>query len=250
MAEISVLIEGGKATAAAPLGPALGPMGVNIGDIVNQINEKTKGYSGMKVPVKITIDSSKNVEISIGSPPTSALIKKELGIAKGTDNPKENFVADMKMDQVKNVAEMKLDNLISYTLKSAMKEVIGTCNSLGVTIDGKPAKQVQREIRHGDYASYFEGIGEKGTEEISEEEAKKDARAEEEARSEKEKQEYLEKHPELKAEAEAEEAAEKAEAEAEAKPEGEAKEGAKEEGKEEKPKEGEKSKEAKPEEKK
>ncbi len=208
MADISVLIEAGKATAAAPLGPALGPMGVNIGDIVNQINEKTKGYVGMKVPVKIAIDSLKNVEITIGSPPTSALIKKEIGIAKGSDNPKDSFVGNMTLDQVKNVAEMKMDSLVSYSLKSAMKEIIGTCNSLGITIDGKPAKQVQREIRHGGYSGYFEGLGEKGTEAISEADEKKDAIAEEDARSEQEKQDYLDAHPDEKAAEAAEEAAE------------------------------------------
>ncbi|MCR4369244.1 MAG: 50S ribosomal protein L11, partial [archaeon] len=77
MAEISALIEGGKATAGAPLGPALGPLGVNIGEIVAKINEKTKSYAGMKVPVTIEVDSKKHYEITVGSPPTSALITKE-----------------------------------------------------------------------------------------------------------------------------------------------------------------------------
>ena len=203
MADISVLIEAGKATAAAPLGPALGPLGVNIGEIVEQINKKTASYSGMKVPVKIHVDSaSKDFEISVGSPPTSALLKKELGLQKATDNPKQNFVGNMTMDQVKKVAEMKIDNLTSYRLKSAMREIIGSCNSLGIKIDGKPAKQVQREIRHGEYAAYFEAIGEKGTEELSEEDAKKDAIEVEDERSRKEQEKYLEEHPELKKEME------------------------------------------------
>ncbi|MAG22120.1 MAG: 50S ribosomal protein L11 [Candidatus Diapherotrites archaeon] len=219
MPEISVLIEAGKATAAAPLGPALGPLGVNIGDIVNQINEKTKDYAGMKVPVKISVDSNKNFEISIGSPPTSALIKKELGLDKASDNPKTTFVGSLTMDQVKKVADMKIDNLVAYSEKSAMKEVIGTCNSMGIQIDDKPAKKVQREIRHGEYSSYFEKIGEKGTEELTEEELKKDALDVEEERSEAEKQKYLDEHPELRKELEAEEQAEKAEEAKEEKPE-------------------------------
>ncbi len=220
MPEISVLVEAGKATAAAPLGPALGPLGVNIGEVVNQINEKTKGYAGMKVPVKISVDSAtKQFEISVGSPPTSALIKKELNLEKATDNPKQNFVGDLSMDQVKKIAEMKMGNLTSYTFKSAMKEIIGTCNSVGITIDGKPAKKVQREIRHGQYSGYFEKLGEKGTEELTEEEAKKDAMEEEEERAKEEQRKYLEAHPELKAEMEAAEkaAAEKEEVEKEAK---------------------------------
>lgn len=211
--EISVLIEAGKATAAAPLGPALGPLGVNIGDIVTEINEKTKGYVGMKVPVKISIDTSKNVEISIGSPPTSALIKKEAGVQKGSDNSKVTSVANLTMDQVKKVAEMKFDILSSHSIKSAMKEVIGTCNSLGITVDGKPAKKVQREIRHGEYSPYFESIGEKGTEAISVEDAKKDAMDERDDAAELAKKAYLEKHPEVKKEEEEEAAVEEKAAE-------------------------------------
>jgi large subunit ribosomal protein L11 len=214
MPEISVLVEAGKATAAAPLGPALGPLGVNIGEVVKQINEKTKGYAGMKVPVRINVDSStKQFEISVGSPPTSALVRKELNLEKGTDNPKEKFVGNLSMEQARKVAEMKLDSLASYSVKSAMKEVIGTCNSMGVTIDGKPAKKVQREIRHGKYASYFEALGEKGTEELTAEEIKEDAMEEEDERARKEQEAYLEEHPELKAEIEAaEKAAEEKEA--------------------------------------
>ncbi len=129
MPEISALIEGGKATAAAPLGPALGPMGVNIGDIVNEINEKTKNYSGMKVPVKVIINSAtKAFEVEVGSPPTSALIKKEAGIAKGTGNPKTDFVANLTIDQVKNVAKMKMDTLGAKDIKAACKEVMGSCD--------------------------------------------------------------------------------------------------------------------------
>jgi large subunit ribosomal protein L11 len=224
MGDISVLIEAGKATAAAPLGPALGPLGVNIGEIVTEINEKTKGYAGMKVPVKISIDTKKNVEITVGSPPTSALIKKEAGVQKGSDNPKVTSVADLTMDQIKKVAEMKIENLSSHSIKSAMKEIIGTCNSLGITVDGKPAKKVQREIRHGEYAKYFESIGEKGTEEISEKDAKRDAMEERDEAAANAKKAYLEKHPELKKQEE--------EAEAKDAAEGEAKEG---ESSEEKP---------------
>jgi large subunit ribosomal protein L11 len=192
---------------------------VNIGEIVARINEKTKDYSGMKVPVRISIDSAtKQFEILVGSPPTSALIKKELGLEKGTDNPRERLVGNLSMEQVKKIAGMKMDNLSAYSVKSAMKEVIGTCNSLGVTIDGKPAKKVQREIRHGQYASFFERMGEAGTEEISEEEMKKDAMEEEDERAEEEQKKYLEAHPELKAEIEAAEKAEKEKAGGEEKP--------------------------------
>ena len=152
MADISVLVEGGKASAGAPLGPALGPSGVNIGQVVADINEKTKEYAGMKVPVTVKIDAAnKSFEIIVGSPPVSALIKKEINIPKGTDNPKKTFVGDMKLDQAIKLAKMKIDNLSSHTLKSAVREIIGVANSMGVTIEGKPAKQFQQEIAEGQH---------------------------------------------------------------------------------------------------
>jgi large subunit ribosomal protein L11 len=157
MPEISVLIEGGKATAAAPLGPALGPLGVNIGEIVNSINEKTKDYAGMKVPVKVIIDSAtKAFDIEVGSPPTSALIKKEAGIPKGTANPKTEFVADLNMEQVKKIAKMKIDSLGAKNITAAAKEVIGCCDSAGVKVEGKRAKETIKDIEAGKYDSVLQ----------------------------------------------------------------------------------------------
>ncbi len=155
MAEISALIEGGKATAGAPLGPALGPLGVNIGKIVSEINEKTKGYAGMKVPVTIEVDKQKNISITVGSPPMSALIVKELKAEKGGANQRTDAVGNLSMGQVKKLAEMKLEALTSTDLYSASREVIGTCNSMAVTIEGKRAKEVQQEFRDGKWDSFF-----------------------------------------------------------------------------------------------
>lgn len=149
MADIKVMVEGGKATAAAPLGPALGPLGVNIGEIVSQINAKTKAFAGMKVPVTISVDAKKNFDIQVGSPPTSALIVKELGAAKGAANPKTETVGNLSLEQVKKIAEMKSDNMNSFTIEKNMREVIGTCNSMGVTVEGKRAKELQKEIAEG-----------------------------------------------------------------------------------------------------
>lgn len=158
MPDIKVLVEGGKASAGAPLGPALGPLGVNIGEVVNQINEKTKSYAGMKVPVTVSVDAAtKGFEVSVGSPPTSALIKKELALDKGSSNPKAEFKGSLSMQQVKKIAEMKLENLASYKLKSAAKEVIGTCNAMGVKVEGKLAKEVLKGIDEGKFDSALQG---------------------------------------------------------------------------------------------
>ncbi len=143
---IDVLIEGGKATAAPPLGPALGPMGVPIPDVVSQINEKTKEFSGMKVPVKVIIDKdTKAFDIKVGTPPASALIMKEAGIAKGSGNPLADKVADLKIEQIIKIAKMKSDSLLGTDNVSKVREIIGTCNSMGVMVEGKPAKDIAIE---------------------------------------------------------------------------------------------------------
>jgi len=157
MAEvIDVLVEGGKATPGAPLGPALGPLGVNIPKIVGVINEKTKAFDGMKVPVKIKIDTkTKDFEVTVGTPPTSALIVKELGIEKGSGENKQNIVGNLTIQQTIKVAEMKKDSMLGHTLKERVLEVAGTCVSMGVNIDGKDPKQAQAELKEGQWDKHF-----------------------------------------------------------------------------------------------
>jgi len=152
MPDIKVLVEGGKASAGAPLGPALGPLGINIGLVVSQINEKTKGYAGMKVPVTVSIDSAKkSFEIKVGSPPTSALILKEIKLEKGSPNPKGQMQGNITIQQIKNVVGMKIDSLASYKMKSAVKEVVGVCDSMGVMVEGKRAKETIKDIEAGKF---------------------------------------------------------------------------------------------------
>jgi large subunit ribosomal protein L11 len=154
--EIKALVDGGNVSAGPPLGPALGPLGVNIGAVVNVINEKTKDFEGMKVPVKVVVDpATKEFEIEVGSPPTSALIMKELGIEKGSGDVKESVAGDLSIEAAKKIARMKKDSMLSSSLKAAVKEVLGACVSMGITVEGKPAKEVQREITQGAYDDRF-----------------------------------------------------------------------------------------------
>lgn len=149
---VEVMVEGGKATAAPPLGPALGPMGVNIGQVVAKINEKTKAFAGMKVPVKVIIDkSTKAFEIEVGTPPCSQLLKKEAGITKGSSNPLQDKVADVLIEQIIKIAKMKESALLGKTLKEKVKEVIGTCNSMGILVEGKPAVEAIKEVNQGKF---------------------------------------------------------------------------------------------------
>ncbi|MCD6468404.1 MAG: 50S ribosomal protein L11 [Thermoplasmata archaeon] len=157
MAEtIEALVEGGKATAGPPLGPALGPLGVNIMQVINTINEKTKHFEGMKVPVKVVIDpATKNFEVEVGTPPATALILKEVGAEKGSGSPRSKKVGNLTMDQVIKIAKMKHDNLLGANLKKKVKEIVGSCQSVGVTVEGKPAKEMQKEIDEGKYDAKF-----------------------------------------------------------------------------------------------
>ncbi len=153
---IEALVEGGKATAGPPLGPALGPLGVNIMQIINTINEKTKHFDGMKVPVKVIVDpKTKNFEIEIGTPPAAALLLKEVGAEKGSSSPSKKKIGNLTMDQIIKIAKMKYDNLLGSNLKNKVMEIIGTCVSIGVTVEGKDPKEVQKEIEDGKYNSKF-----------------------------------------------------------------------------------------------
>jgi large subunit ribosomal protein L11 len=157
MAEkLDVLVDGGKATPGPPLGPALGPMGVNVIQVVNAINEKTKAFTGMKVPVTLIVDSkTKAFEIKVGTPPVSALIIKELGIEKGSGSPKATKVGNLSVEQVQKIAEMKKDSMLGKDKKSRFREVVGTCVSMGVTVDGKDPKVVMKDIDQGAYKGLF-----------------------------------------------------------------------------------------------
>lgn len=154
---INALVNGGQATAGPPLGPALGPLGVNVLTIVNRINELTKDYAGMKVPVKISVDpETKEFEVTVGTPTTSALIVSALKISKGSGSPKEEKVGNLTMPQVASLAEKKRPELLAKSLKLAAKEVLGSCVSMGVTVEDKDPREVQREIDEGKYDSLFE----------------------------------------------------------------------------------------------
>ncbi|MHB8360302.1 MAG: 50S ribosomal protein L11 [Thermoplasmataceae archaeon] len=150
--EVKTMVEGGKATSGPPLGPALGPLGLNLAQIIKDINEKTKDFQGMQVPITVIVtDSAKKLyEIKVGIPPTSALLKKELGIEKGSGKRKETVAGNASMEIVTKVARSKMDAMMSNDLRGAVLEVLGTCFSLGINVEGKTAKEVQEQIASGE----------------------------------------------------------------------------------------------------
>jgi large subunit ribosomal protein L11 len=147
---LKFLVPGGEATAGPPIGPALGPLGVNVLQVVEEINRKTSEFKGMRVPVEVVVDTdAKAFEVRVGTPTTAALLVKEAGIEKGSSQPNREFIADMSMEQIVKIAKVKMPDMRAKTLKAAVKQVLGTCLSMGITIDGKSVKEVIEEVDTG-----------------------------------------------------------------------------------------------------
>jgi large subunit ribosomal protein L11 len=147
---ISVLVSGGEASAGPPLGPQLGPLGVNVLGIVNEINRVTQDFKGMRVPVKIEIDiETKKFTVSVGTPTTSALITKEAGIPKGSGKPNLELVGNLTFDKVLGIAKVKIAGSYAKSLKTAAKEVVGSCVSMGVKVEDTDPRQFISQIDEG-----------------------------------------------------------------------------------------------------
>ena len=153
---ISALVTGGQASAGPPLGPALGPMGVNIMEIINAINEKTKDFEGMKVPVTVSVNpETKKWGIDVGVPSSAGLILKEAGIQKGSGASGTEWVGDIGIDSVVKVAKTKLEASYATSLKSVVKTIVGTCVALGIKVEGKTPKEITAEINEGKWDEKF-----------------------------------------------------------------------------------------------
>ncbi len=130
----------------------LGPMGVNLGKVVQDVNKETAGFKGVKVPVEINVDAkTKQYTIQVFSPPVAELIKKELGIEKGSGTAGKTAVGNLAIEQIIGIAKTKMQNMLALDLKSAVKLVIGSCVSLGVLVESKLAKDVEKDVEAGIY---------------------------------------------------------------------------------------------------
>jgi len=146
------LVPGGEANAGPPIGPALGPLGVNVLQIVEEINRVTAEFKGMRVPVEVTVDTdTKEFKVKVGTPTTAALIVKEAGVEKGSGTPGQQPVGNLSMGQVVRIARIKMSDMRVKSLKAAVKQVLGTCLSMGITVEGKNPKEVTREVDEGVY---------------------------------------------------------------------------------------------------
>ena len=193
--QVKLLVEGGNMQPGPVLSQKLGPIGINVGQVIQKVNDITKDFKGMKVPVELEIDTNtREFDVKVFSPPVSELLKKELGIEKGSGAQEKIKVANASIEQIISVAKTKLPNLLSKDLKAAVKTVLGSCVSLGILVENQlPAHlghqieggKFQREIKEektetppekkAELDEYFENIKAEQDKIIKQEEAEKAA---------------------------------------------------------------------------
>ena len=150
--QIKLLVDGGAMAPGPALSQKLGPLGINIGQVIQKVNELTKSFNGMKVPVEIDVNpTTKKFEVKVFSPPTSELLKKELGVEKGSGAHDKVKVGNASIEQIISVAKTKHSSMLSRDLKSAVRNVVGTAVSLGILIENKHPNEIQKEIKEGKY---------------------------------------------------------------------------------------------------
>ena len=150
--KVKLIVEGGAMKPGPAISQQLGPAGINLGKVIADVNAATAGFKGMNVPVEIDVDTkSKTFTIKVSSPSMAELMKKEAGIEKGSGSALANKVANMAFERVLSVAKTKSPALLAKDLKAAVKLAVGTCVSLGILIDNKEAKDIEKDIDAGKY---------------------------------------------------------------------------------------------------
>ncbi len=150
--QVKLIVDGGKMAPGPAVAQQIGPMGINLGKVISDVNEATKSFAGMKVPVELDVDpKTKTYKITVSSPPVAELIKKEIAAEKGSGEPGKYKVGNIPFERIVSIAKTKLPNLLAKDLRSGIRLVVGTCVSLGVLIDNKTAKEVEKDIESGVY---------------------------------------------------------------------------------------------------
>ncbi|MAG61623.1 50S ribosomal protein L11 [Candidatus Pacearchaeota archaeon] len=154
MVKINLLIDGGNMKPGPAVAQQLGPMGVNMGKVISDVNEATKEFKGMKVPVELDVDEkTKDFTIHTSSPPTSELLKNELGLEKGSDKHAEVKVGNASIEDMIKIAKIKLPNMLDRDMKAAVKSVLGTSASVGILVENENPNNLIQAVNDGKFDS-------------------------------------------------------------------------------------------------
>ncbi len=152
MVKINLLIDGGNMKPGPAVAQQLGPMGVNMGKVISDVNEATKEFKGMKVPVELDVDEkTKDFTIHTSSPPTSELLKNELGLEKGSDKHAEIKVGNASIEDMIKIAKIKLPNMLDRDMKAAVKSVLGTSASVGILVENENPNDLIKVVNEGKF---------------------------------------------------------------------------------------------------
>lgn len=168
--EIKLLVDGGAMKPGPALSQKMGPLGMNMGKIIADINKATSEFSGMKVPVTLDINTkTKTYNVIVSTPPVSALLKKEISLEKGSPEPNKIKTGNLAIEQIIKVAKIKEKDMTVNDMKKAVSAVLGTCVSLGLLVESKDPREIIREVEKGDHDSLIS----KGVEKASQEKLEK-----------------------------------------------------------------------------
>ena len=149
---IKLLIDGGDMKPGPAIAQQLGPMGINMGKVISDINSATKEFKGVKVPVELDVnEKTKSFLVKVASPPTSELLKKELKLEKGTADHKNFLVGNASIEDIIKITKIKYPNMLEKNLKNAVKSVLGTCKSIGILVENKDPNELIADVAAGKY---------------------------------------------------------------------------------------------------
>lgn len=149
---IKLLIDGGDMKPGPAIAQQLGPMGINIGKVIFDINNATKEFKGVKVPVELDInEKTKNFAVRVSSPPTSELLKKELKLEKGSNDHKNLIVGNASIEDIIKITKIKYSNMLEKNFQNAVKSVLGTCKSIGILVENKDPNELIKDVSEGKY---------------------------------------------------------------------------------------------------
>ncbi len=149
---VTIKIRGGEASPAPPVGPVIEQLGLDVKKVVDEINKLTERFKGFEVKVKIIVDEeTKEYEIEVRGPTTTELLLKAVGADKPSGDPMHQKIGDLPFEKIVEIAILKKHDMLAKTLKAAVKTVLGSARSIGITVDGKDPKQVTKEVEAGVY---------------------------------------------------------------------------------------------------